>query len=319
MTRLGSLKRSKVTVARPMAVNPTIRGPSSAKCSSHTCARGVKSRVIAPLLPLPPIALEACEREVRARGETTVFAGYDVVNLVGQGHIVLMQEAILAPLLGTLSDVPTQRGWNTPGRHAGLLRGCHGQTSTRFEQQEQVVDLFIDIELGLLRVAQAFFTIFVEQILKSRLSGRRKFKLHNLGGSRTTGEKVEHLVEHWMISGRNWDIQRRVGREELKCHRQQLGQLLVTLGESYGQFFWDVQCDRGHGFFLRHVKADGHPLNTAPLQVTSERMEASDNDWRRRSSRAASQAWEPSAAPGAVTGALLPPCGRRYGCRRPLS
>jgi hypothetical protein len=67
---------------------------------------GIDTRQIRPFVS---IALEARKREVEVCGGTAVFAGNDMVNLMGQGHIVLMQLAILAPFLGALSDASTQR------------------------------------------------------------------------------------------------------------------------------------------------------------------------------------------------------------------
>ena len=97
-----------------------------------------------------PIAFEACEREVAAHGVATVLARQDMVNMMGQGDIVLMQQTVFAPLLRSLSDAPTQRDGNVDGGHAGLLRRCGGKASPRFEEQEEMVDLGIDLQLGCL-------------------------------------------------------------------------------------------------------------------------------------------------------------------------
>jgi hypothetical protein len=67
---------------------------------------GVDTRQIRPFVS---IAFKACECEVEVCGGATVFAGNDMVNLMGQGHIVLMQLVILAPFLGALPDASTQR------------------------------------------------------------------------------------------------------------------------------------------------------------------------------------------------------------------
>ena len=73
-----------------------------------------------------------------------------MVNMMRQGDIVLMQQAVLAPLLGPLSDAPTQRHGDVHGRHAGLLRRRSGKASPRFEEQEEMVDLGIDLQFGCL-------------------------------------------------------------------------------------------------------------------------------------------------------------------------
>ena len=108
-----------------------IWGPARAKCSSHTCMRGLKSAVIRPL-------------EVMARGETAVFARNNVVNMVGKRDINLMQQAILTSLLGALHDAPTHRCWDVDGGH-DYRRGGGGKTRTRFEEQKEVVHLGIDM------------------------------------------------------------------------------------------------------------------------------------------------------------------------------
>jgi hypothetical protein len=53
-----------------------------------------------------------------------------MVNLMAQGHIVLMQLAILAALLGALPDTAAQSCGDVPSGHNGLLRGddCHAGT-----------------------------------------------------------------------------------------------------------------------------------------------------------------------------------------------
>ena len=81
-------------------------------------------------------------------GMAAVFAWQDMVNMMGQGDIVLMQQAVLALLLCSLSDAPTQRDRDVNGRHAGLLRRCSGKASTRLEEQEEMVDLGIDLQFG---------------------------------------------------------------------------------------------------------------------------------------------------------------------------
>jgi hypothetical protein len=55
-----------------------------------------------------------------------------------------MEQAVLAPPLRPLPAVPTQRDGDVNGRHAGLLRRRGGKASTRFEEQEEMVDLGID-------------------------------------------------------------------------------------------------------------------------------------------------------------------------------
>ena len=70
--------------------------------------------------------------------------------MMGQGDIVLMQQAVLAPLLRPLSDALTQCGGDVNGRHAGLLRRRSGKASPRFEEQEEMVDLRIGLQLGCL-------------------------------------------------------------------------------------------------------------------------------------------------------------------------
>jgi hypothetical protein len=67
---------------------------------------------------------------------------------VGQGNIILMEQAILAPSLRPLPDVPTQRDRDVHRRHAGLLRRRGGKASTRFEEQEEMVDLGIDLQFS---------------------------------------------------------------------------------------------------------------------------------------------------------------------------
>jgi hypothetical protein len=98
----------------------------------------------------PPIAFQAREREVAAHGVPAVFAWQDMVNMMRQGNIVLMQQAVLAPILCSLSDVPTQRDGDVDGGHAGLLRCRGGKASPRFEEQEEMVDLGIGLQLGCL-------------------------------------------------------------------------------------------------------------------------------------------------------------------------
>jgi hypothetical protein len=93
----------------------------------------------------PPVAVEAREREVATYGVAAVFARQDMVKMMGQGNIILMQQAILASLLRTLSDAPTQRDRDVNGRHMGLLRRRGGKASTRFEEQEEMIDLGIDL------------------------------------------------------------------------------------------------------------------------------------------------------------------------------
>ena len=102
----------------------------------------------AQIRAFPPIAVEAREGEVAAHGVAAVFARQDMVNMVGQGDIILMEQAVLAPPLRPLPDVPTQRHGDVHGRHAGLLRRRGGKASTRFEEQEEMVDLGIDLQLG---------------------------------------------------------------------------------------------------------------------------------------------------------------------------
>ena len=99
----------------------------------------------AQIRAFPPIAVEACKGEVPAHGAAAVFARQDMVNMVGQGDIILMEQAVLAPPLRPLPDVPTQRHGDVNGRHAGLLRRRGGKASTRFEEQEEMVDLGIDL------------------------------------------------------------------------------------------------------------------------------------------------------------------------------
>jgi hypothetical protein len=116
----------------------------------------------AQIRAFPPIAVEAREGEVAAHGVAAVFAWQDMVNMMGQGNIILMEQAVLTLLLRSLSDAPTQRDGDVNGRHAGLLRRHGGKASTRFEEQEEVVDLGIDLQLGCLLGGQAFFTMRVE-------------------------------------------------------------------------------------------------------------------------------------------------------------
>ena len=71
-----------------------------------------------------------------------------MVNMVGQGNIILMEQAILAPPLRPLPDVPAQRHGDVHGRHAGLLRRRGGKARTRFEEQEEMVDLGVDLQCG---------------------------------------------------------------------------------------------------------------------------------------------------------------------------
>ena len=98
----------------------------------------------------PPIAFEAREGEVATDGVAAVFARQDMVNMMRQGDIILMQQAVLALLLGPLSDAPTQRHGDVHGRHAGLLRRRSGKASPRFEEQEEMADLGIDLQFGCL-------------------------------------------------------------------------------------------------------------------------------------------------------------------------
>ena len=102
----------------------------------------------AQIRAFPPIAVEAREGEVAADGMATVFARQDMVNMVGQGNIILMEQAIFAPPLRPLPDVPTQRHGDVNGRHAGLLRRRGGKARTRFEEQEEMVDLGVDLQCG---------------------------------------------------------------------------------------------------------------------------------------------------------------------------
>lgn len=82
--------------------------------------------------------------------------------MMGQGDIVLMEQAVLTPLLRTLPDAPTQRDGDVDGGHAVLLRRRGGKASTRFEEQEEMVDLDIGVQLGRLLGRQALFTMLVE-------------------------------------------------------------------------------------------------------------------------------------------------------------
>lgn len=107
----------------------------------------------AQIRAFPPIAVEAREREVAAHGVATVFAWQDMVNMMGQGDIILMEQAVLTSLLRPLPDVSTQRDGDVNGRHAELLRRRGGKASTCFEEQEEEVDLGIDLQLGRLRVS----------------------------------------------------------------------------------------------------------------------------------------------------------------------
>jgi hypothetical protein len=116
----------------------------------------------AQIRAFPPIALEAREGKVADHGVAAVFARQDMVNVMGQGNIILMQQAVLTLLLRPLSDAPPQRDRDVYGRHAGLLRRRGGKASTRFEKQEKVVDLGIALHLGCLLGGQAFFTMRVE-------------------------------------------------------------------------------------------------------------------------------------------------------------
>ena len=102
----------------------------------------------AQIRAFPPIAFEAREREVAAHGVAAVLAWQDMVNMMREGDIVLMEQAVLAPLLCTLPDAPTQRSGDVNGRHAGLLRRRGGKTSPRFEKQKEMVHLGIDLQLG---------------------------------------------------------------------------------------------------------------------------------------------------------------------------
>lgn len=70
--------------------------------------------------------------------------------MMGQGDIVLMEQTVFAPFLRPLSDAPTQRDGDVYGRHARLLRRCGGKASPRFEEQEEMVDLGIDLQFGCL-------------------------------------------------------------------------------------------------------------------------------------------------------------------------
>ena len=116
----------------------------------------------AQIRAFPPIAVEARQGKVAAHGVAAVFARQDMVNMMGQGNIILMEQAVLTLLLCPLSDAPTQRDGDVNGRHAGLLRRRGGKASTRFEEQEEMVDLGIDLQLGCLLGGQAFFTMCVE-------------------------------------------------------------------------------------------------------------------------------------------------------------
>jgi hypothetical protein len=71
-----------------------------------------------------------------------------MVNMMGQGDIILMQQTVLAPLLCPLSDAPTQCNGDVNGRHRGLLRRRGGKASPRFEEHEEMIDLGIDLQLG---------------------------------------------------------------------------------------------------------------------------------------------------------------------------
>jgi hypothetical protein len=84
---------------------------------NHTCGGINRGQIRA----LPPIAVKARKREVAAHGVATMFTWQDVVNMVGQGDIILMEQAVLTLLLRTLSDAPTQRHGNVERGHAGLL------------------------------------------------------------------------------------------------------------------------------------------------------------------------------------------------------
>jgi len=97
-----------------------------------------------------------------AHGVAAVLARQDMVNMMRQGDIVLMQQAVLASLLRSLSDAPTQCDGDVDGGHAGLLRRRGGKASTRFEEQEEMVGLDIDLQLGRLLGGQALFTMRVE-------------------------------------------------------------------------------------------------------------------------------------------------------------
>jgi hypothetical protein len=85
-------------VARPTAVNPTIMGPASAKCSCPYLGTRIEERRRHPgggidtrqIRSFIAIAFETRECKVEVGGGATVFAGNNMVNLMGQGHIVLM-------------------------------------------------------------------------------------------------------------------------------------------------------------------------------------------------------------------------------------
>jgi hypothetical protein len=56
-----------------------------------------------------PIAFQASEREVVASRVAAMFEGDNVINMMGKGDILLMKQAILAPLPCALHDAPPQR------------------------------------------------------------------------------------------------------------------------------------------------------------------------------------------------------------------
>lgn len=116
----------------------------------------------AQIRAFPPIAVEARQGKVATHGVATVLAWQDVVNMMGQGDIILMQQAVLALSLRPLSDAPTQRDGNVDRRHAELLRRRGGKASPRFKEQEEMVDLRIGLQFGRLLGGQALFTMRVE-------------------------------------------------------------------------------------------------------------------------------------------------------------
>lgn len=84
-----------------------------------------------------------------------------MVNMMEEGHIVLLKQTILTLLPRPFHDEPTEPGRDVDGAHRGLMGRREGHAGPSFEQEEQVVDLFVHIQFGSFILSQALFAIFV--------------------------------------------------------------------------------------------------------------------------------------------------------------
>ena len=115
--RSRSSNLSRRAVARPIAVSPTIRAPSSRKCSVHASRRGSKRNTRSPvsastdamLAAFGAIALHACERQIFQRRFTPVLPGDDVIGFVREKGAAVGHQTVFAAPTRSLSNRHPER------------------------------------------------------------------------------------------------------------------------------------------------------------------------------------------------------------------